>query len=282
MSRSKTSRLATIIGVLGLGWVTAHFTATTLHLAAGSLVGLSFGGLTASYMNPLFSQKWALFAPDPPLQNRSFHYQCADSSGIETTWMGSLKNLTEQHQRHRITPSSYLRRIETGAMRSAVGGVQSEYLQKFIQKAAGQAEGQEDEVVLATIAELATQNTIAVTKERRVAYRVGLHHCQELVGEPNSIRIRSTWSDIPKFSQRNDDKSPVVHAFTLPWATPAEVATMVDQIKDIRVTVEDAREMVRQARAAREDGAEAESAPTPTPASTPEAPGDEGRLAMSQ
>lgn len=245
MSRPKPTRLATIVGVLGLGWVTAHFAATLLHLAPTSLIGLSLGGVESAYIFPLFTQKWALFAPDPPLQNRSFHYKCVDTSGEETTWMGSLEGLTEQHQKHRFTPSSYLKRIEGAAMRNVLGG-QTEFLDQYVQKAA--LDEEENEVLVGAIAALALKNLQDVARERQIAYRVAMYHCKNLMEDTVAVRVRSTWSDIPKFSLRNDDTTPVVNAFTLPWGTPAKIVEMVEKSRETSVDMEGAREMIRQVR----------------------------------
>jgi len=269
MTRSRSTRLPIIVGIAGLGWVAAHFLATALHLMPNSLIGLSADGAGSAYMYLLFSQRWSLFAPEPPLQNRTFHFQCADAEGQATPWLDAYKGLTEQHQSYRLTPSSYLRRVEGGAMRNVVTRG-NEYLAPFLARAAQQPAGEEDEALVATVAALATSDLHTRAYQRQLAYRVAVHHCTQEGGAFSAVRVRAAWWDIPKFSQRNDTTTPIVHTQTLPWATRDDIDGMVEAARAELVSREQALEMIAQTR----DASQTPSDPPPDPAPTDPAPTD--------
>lgn len=58
---------ARLVAALGVVALAGHFLATAVYLNPLSILGLRWSALAADYLEPLFRQRWSLFAPDPPL-----------------------------------------------------------------------------------------------------------------------------------------------------------------------------------------------------------------------
>ena len=57
-------------------WLVFHFLCTTVYLAPTGTVQAGLYELACRYMRPRFSQRWALFAPDPDGKTRHFQVRC--------------------------------------------------------------------------------------------------------------------------------------------------------------------------------------------------------------
>ena len=57
-------------------WLVFHFLCTTLYLAPTGTLQAGLYDLACSYMRPRFSQRWALFAPDPDGKTRHLQVRC--------------------------------------------------------------------------------------------------------------------------------------------------------------------------------------------------------------
>lgn len=256
--RARTSRRQLTLGLLGgagLIWLCAHFLATALHLMPLTLVGVHYRGLTESYIQPYFSQRWSLFAPEPPTMNAWVEYQCEDEAAGQTGWLRVGASLRETHRRRRFTPASYLRRVEgSGVM--AILGEKSEQFDKLIASV-----DVDDPDALEQFSRVFHARQLDAAKRARRVYRLAHVRCQDAVTSPRSVRVRAVWRDIPKYSFRNDPPSEAPpKAKTLPWRSVDAIDRLPAEVAEQPIPLDALRALVLEARSARA------SDPAPAPA----------------
>ncbi|MDR6225753.1 DUF5819 family protein [Desmospora profundinema] len=112
------------LAVLGLLTVfIIHFAFTGLYNAPLNPLKAKHSNIIAGYMNPLFSQNWKLFAPNPASDNNTFYVraQVKKEDGVKTTdWIDLTSYMIERNQTNRFTPYNRLVRIQRGAVTAMV------------------------------------------------------------------------------------------------------------------------------------------------------------------
>lgn len=104
--------------VLG-GLFGIHLLMTALYLAPINPMTNSYANLVHSYMEPLFSQNWSLFAPDPAKSSLQLWYRCTNEQNA-SSWMDPISPLVQDHQRTRFTFRGKLLYIYQGIARDAL------------------------------------------------------------------------------------------------------------------------------------------------------------------
>ncbi|MFV8750026.1 DUF5819 family protein [Nannocystaceae bacterium ST9] len=201
-----------------LAVLTVHFTITAVYLNSVSVVGLHWRNEALAYLEPLFRQRWTLFAPDPPLLDRRLDYQC-DRDGVETEWLSRGDELLESHAGRRFGPAGRLRRIEQAAVLATLGG-QDVLLDQLI-ASLDEAPPEQRDAINDLIAHKVAENIAS----SRTAYHLIWHYCrQDGVGEVDRIRYRIVTRKITPYSYRNDpDHVEEPTAVSVPWLRPAEI-----------------------------------------------------------
>lgn len=211
------------VGIAGLLALALHFTLTLLYLHPISVVGLGSRDAVTQYMEPYFQQRWTLFAPDPPLDDRRLDYQC-EFDGEITAWTSRTAGLLRTHARFRVGPAARMRRYEQAAM-SAVVGVHDSVIDEIIQ-AKDEAPEHQRELIDLRIA----QHTALRIQGGMITYELVADYCREEQGEPDAVRFRLVTEPIAPFSSRNDPSwSAESDVFVSPWLAPADFASLDEQ-----------------------------------------------------
>lgn len=92
-----------------------HFALTALYVLPLNPVKAKEGQLINGYMQPLFTQNWQLFAPDPLSNNIYVFLQAQYSNGEESEWYDLSSESYKSNQERRISPNNRLVRIGTSA-----------------------------------------------------------------------------------------------------------------------------------------------------------------------
>lgn len=215
--READRRLPRVIATLGLIFLVFHFSFTLLYLNPISVVGLAWRKPVVGYLEPLFRQRWSLFAPDPPLLDRRIDYQC-DVGGEIGEWVSRSEDLLHTHARTRLGPAGPLRRLETAAVVASVGS-QDEVLAELINAQDAASDEQRDQ-----LEDLLAQRAAATIRESEVGYRLVLSYCREDLGrDPDALRFRIVTTHITPFSHRNDESHvEEPKAVVMPWLAPSE------------------------------------------------------------
>lgn len=100
---------------------TVHFTATAIYLTPLNPIKLALYRYVHAWMNPLFTQNWHLFAPNPLASNSSLVTKCR-SGTTESGWIDVT---------HAVLDRYYANRLSTA---KAIGGMQVNALQAVIHR----------------------------------------------------------------------------------------------------------------------------------------------------
>lgn len=247
--------LARVIAGLGLALLAAHFLATAIYLNPISVVGLAWHEPTRAYLEPLFRQRWSLFAPDPPLIDRRLDYQC-EVDGQPGPWLSRSDALLGSHGRWRLGPAASLRRLESAAILATVGSYdpildqliaayedspdraewereQSEGRRRATTRSRTQSSAEQrrwlEDVVVERIA--------ANIRSSETAYRLVRAYCREDLGrEPERMRFRIVTREITPYSQRQSPPDrrarQQLNATTLAWLGADELHLLELRAKD--------------------------------------------------
>ncbi|GAA0437630.1 hypothetical protein GCM10008934_28770 [Virgibacillus salarius] len=107
--------LKKIIIIFSIILFSIHFLFTAIYLAPFNPVKAKFGFIINGYMEPLFSQNWRLFAPNPASTNNQFLVRAELANGETTEWINLTSFMIEKNYKNRFTPYNRLVRIQRGA-----------------------------------------------------------------------------------------------------------------------------------------------------------------------
>ncbi|MFK8037646.1 MAG: DUF5819 family protein [Crocinitomicaceae bacterium] len=88
------------------GWLafivlTCHFILVLFSIIPETITSKQIHNLSKHYTDPVFKQKWAMFAPCPTLENRlKVKYYFENDS---TDWIDPISNILTTHQTYRLT-----------------------------------------------------------------------------------------------------------------------------------------------------------------------------------
>ena len=113
--KARPARKAVIFVAVGAVFA-VHVGCTALYLLPANPLTATWDEPVRRYMEPLFSQRWLLFAPEPATNSLKVwsRYQC---DGTWTRWRDAAAPLMEEHQRNRLSPAGKLLYISNGLAR---------------------------------------------------------------------------------------------------------------------------------------------------------------------
>jgi hypothetical protein len=119
------------------GWFLIHFTIILINVGPVTPLSIDLNEKTENYINPIFSQNWHLFAPDPVKDNYYLYIQAKNNEAVadSTTWIDITRPLIENNHSSLITPFNRIIRIYSGLVSSFVGGISDDLLFKLYKKA---------------------------------------------------------------------------------------------------------------------------------------------------
>jgi hypothetical protein len=95
--------VAAAVGIL----LAHHIVCTLLYNSPLNPLNNSYQQYVAGYMDPLFTQKWMLFAPEPATNDLKLWYRLRQH-GCWTTWYDPLEPVLKKHQKRRFTYNAKL------------------------------------------------------------------------------------------------------------------------------------------------------------------------------
>jgi hypothetical protein len=219
----KTS-VAALLGVAVLG----HFTITAAYVAPPSPLRMKLLPLFHSYLDPYFSQRWELFAPDPVTDTRLLMVSCrvhGTGGGTEETAYSNMTSpLREMKDRYRLTPADRIDRVQQGALHIMFEAPDA--LTKKILTVP--EEGEDDE--LKHVRTLLDEDQVRKHERGlRVLTRAASAECDRLYGpgRTSDVRVRMALIKPPPFSERNHPPAnPPADYTEFDWAPYEPVAPL--------------------------------------------------------
>ena len=80
-----------------------HFFATVLYLAPANPVTKFYIEKVSNYIEPIFTQNWGLFAPEPATVSLQLWYRCQTTDQAWTEWQDPVYELFRYHHRFPLT-----------------------------------------------------------------------------------------------------------------------------------------------------------------------------------
>lgn len=97
-----------------------HFTMTAIYVLPFNPIKNKINDFVVAYMEPLFTQNWMLFAPNPLSNNYYVNIQVKDKSKKQSKWMDISTPLYDANHSNRFSPVNKLVRIGTSTYMQAI------------------------------------------------------------------------------------------------------------------------------------------------------------------
>lgn len=107
-----------VIFVIPFTWICCHVTATALYLLPVNPLSRIYLPVVHKYMEPIFSQNWHLFAPEPATSSLQFWYRCGSQPEGWGEWRDPLHGLIAKHQENRFSHRGKLIYVYQGLVRN--------------------------------------------------------------------------------------------------------------------------------------------------------------------
>ena len=200
-ARSLPVRTAVRTGIcLSLAGVTALYMASVaVHVAPMSAATYEIRKTTDPLLTPLFSQRWTLFAPNPPQSNLESWVQARYTDGAKrirtTSWLGISGYLSSRSKQRPLAPSR-LPRVARGLERRLA----TPLLRRDLD------ERRQFDPNSRSAPEIAAKVEALQRPYRELAVKLGTTVLRQ-VGPPMdkvvSVRVRMVATPIPSFADRN-------------------------------------------------------------------------------
>lgn len=183
-----------------------HFTLTLAFVLPANPVTVPYLHVATTYMKPVFSQNWRLFAPNPPYESKSLlvgcHVRHEDGREEQHPPVDVSARYLEMAAANRITPASYLMRAQTGPL--PILFPPKDDLQRRVEDA--EHDPHLDEVRKGFEERQETLRQKGLTMMGRVASA----ECRRLHPRQQIIAVRPVvvFESVPKFSQRHMENAP--------------------------------------------------------------------------
>ncbi|QKG83854.1 hypothetical protein GXN76_04755 [Kroppenstedtia pulmonis] len=109
--------------ILGVVFV-FHFIITSLYNLPINPLKIKYSPIINGYMDPIFTQNWRLFAPDPVTHGNQVYIRLKLKTGNKepkvTGWIDLTSFMIKRNQENRFTPYNRLVRIQRGAVNAMV------------------------------------------------------------------------------------------------------------------------------------------------------------------
>lgn len=105
-----------VFAVLSIVWIVFHYLIVALHVLPRNPVSVLHSELIRSYVEPVFVQRWSLFAPSPPLANDRYLLQVSvrsRSTSLEhlTDWFDVATPLLRRLHKNPLSPATFQYRV---------------------------------------------------------------------------------------------------------------------------------------------------------------------------
>lgn len=198
--------------------IAAHFAMTWTAQRQVSVASAAFGAEATKYSSFFFSQRWLLFAPDPPSQDVSLAFRCgenrdegATADSLSTDGWLELGQEGERGSAGRFGVN-YLLRMQTAANHSLLGQ-KDPVLEFLLDPKRTTTEVGRERAVQRLWVNLGRQSS-----QQRLAYRTALAYCEKARLDTSGVQVRVQITPIRPYSRRNDDDyTPKTRTFTFPW-----------------------------------------------------------------
>lgn len=110
--KTKNFCLICFTGIIALVF-TFHFIVVVLYIIPFNPVVAKYNQAIHEYIEPLLTQKWELFAPDPISDNRTVFMQVKLNNQEKSEWIDISSSLIELNQNNPLTPYNRLVRVPT-------------------------------------------------------------------------------------------------------------------------------------------------------------------------
>ncbi|MDR6225781.1 DUF5819 family protein [Desmospora profundinema] len=134
------------VATLAITLLAVHFGLVTLSLTPDNPVNHRHKEAIDAYMDPLFTQNWMLFAPNPVSQHRSLAAQARvvnprTGAMMETEWVDITDPLVKQKQRNRLSSEALVSRHIISGIRNYRHKDESRHLdgEKMLQRVSSTA-----------------------------------------------------------------------------------------------------------------------------------------------
>ncbi|MBD1373138.1 hypothetical protein IC620_12310 [Hazenella sp. IB182357] len=107
-----------VLIILSLFLFVGHLMFTVLYLTPFNPVKAKYSFVINGYMEPVFSQNWRLFAPNPASTNNKFLVRAEFRGGKKSDWLDLTTFMIKKNHNNRFTPYNRLVRIQRGAFTS--------------------------------------------------------------------------------------------------------------------------------------------------------------------
>lgn len=85
-----------------IGLVVFHLGMTILYLLPNNPGTKYYQSFSRTYMDPIFTQNWKLFSPDPVVYNLKLFYRCKTTNDLWSPWQDPVAMLVQSHQDNRL------------------------------------------------------------------------------------------------------------------------------------------------------------------------------------
>jgi hypothetical protein len=219
----RQSRLLAVFPAVLILALVFHFGMTLIYLSPLNPPKAKSLGFVRSYMEPLFWQRWELFAPNPIMDNRYTLVSCRLDDGAggheDTAFYDLTTPLLEAKYRWRFTPADRLERAAKAASYLAMGTPDP-----LLDKIKQHADVFSDFLVATKEAENARRE-----KGLHMFARLASAQCDALYGRrrTSAVRIQYVIVKPPPFSRRRDaDQTGESTVVEFPWLPYEEVAAL--------------------------------------------------------
>ncbi|MEO0459947.1 MAG: DUF5819 family protein [Myxococcota bacterium] len=203
-------RVAIVVGTPLFALFLFHFTAVLLYVSPPNLVSLSSRPWVESYIDPIFSQRWELFAPEPGGRNQRLHIQChgeADGETWSSDWIDITTPIVRAKRVNRLGPAARMLRASSPRMLP-----DQRHERRILKKLEGP---------------LAERALAALNQQSKKAFDDGLLHMQRLASAEckrrfteqdyvlRRVEVRQLVEWVRPYGKRHEPRSEPVSAFAL-------------------------------------------------------------------
>jgi len=211
MMRRAMGIVRSLMPALLIAALTIHFGLLAIYLMPYNPVKVHLNELSTRYVDPIFTQRWELFAPEPIIGSKVFLVSCRipDESGEmhETQWIDVTTRLYDMHYRSRISSADRLARAQLAGMytMSSLHDPLIEHLEKI--------DPGDDEAAKGVVETIRAAKDANVRRGLRMLTRMASVECDRVHGAGVSRQVRVQMLDVapPAFSKRDEpnEKGPM-------------------------------------------------------------------------
>ena len=96
------------VAAIGVLLLTVHSTLTVAYLLPDNPLSRALAPVTHRYMEPLLTQDWRMFAPDPSTSSAKFWYRYQTAGGEWTNWRDPAESLLREFQKFPVTYKGHI------------------------------------------------------------------------------------------------------------------------------------------------------------------------------